>query len=325
MRLYTNEELKYLDVYLNKSPEEKNVVIEKDYLEKPIYPDEGFNASFNMTRIFNKNQFENGKQVFFSGEKGKYLFFYGPEIEIDFSVYDKSYLKELNGVIIKCHKAEELDLTSLDVCRNLKYFNVHRTNIQKLDLSFLTDNPIILLSLTDNRIESLDLSPLKSCNDLTTLSLNGNNLKNLNLSPIEKLSNLDAVDISNNSLNSINLKIFENIPLRQLYFHSFVDFKSIDLSPLFSKKSLMCLSYNDALSKGGDEEAKGFCDQGRGVRIDYCDKTLIAETDSRMNMRCERYDVSYCSDFWFGIKDGVHLSKQDVISIHNIQYELFIP
>lgn len=280
MRLYTNEELEYLNINLSQHSEEKNVVIERDYVGVIYQRYSRLNMDSNIKPPLYINT---------DHEKGKSLLFCGPEKEIDFSSYDKAYLKELKGIYIKCHKTEELDLSFLEVCRNLKYFGVHRTNIQELDLSFLVGKPIIALFLTDNRIESLNLSPLKNCNDLKILSLNSNNLKNLDLSPIEKLSNLRSVDLSNNSFSSIDLKIFKNIPLRQLYFHSFVDFKNLDLSPLFSKKDLISLSYSVSSCR---ENSEGFCDLEKGKDIIYeCYWINVGEIDGEKNIRCE-----WCAD-----------------------------
>ncbi|MDF1538085.1 MAG: hypothetical protein P1Q69_04200 [Candidatus Thorarchaeota archaeon] len=61
------------------------------------------------------------------------------------------------------------------------------------------------LSLQDNHIETLDLSPLCSCTKIEHLSIGGNNLADIDLSPLRSMKNLSILLLNDNKLQDIKL------------------------------------------------------------------------------------------------------------------------
>lgn len=119
------------------------------------------------------------------------------------------FLLAANTVILKNFGAVSFDL--FEVC-NLK-------NIKRFDIG-------------DNRLENIDLEPLRACSELRYLDISGNRLQKIDLSPLRECRFLQRLDLSHNRLASIDLSPLNKMDhLKQLYLHANW-LESIDMTPL---------------------------------------------------------------------------------------------
>ena len=83
------------------------------------------------------------------------------------------------------------------------------------------------------KIESIDLTPLRSFTNLEHLSLHGNNLRNIDLAPLESCKALIVLDLSRNQLETLDL-----FPLRFCHNMKTLNitgnkYNNVDFAPLF--------------------------------------------------------------------------------------------
>ncbi|MHA2385540.1 MAG: leucine-rich repeat domain-containing protein, partial [Candidatus Thorarchaeota archaeon] len=69
--------------------------------------------------------------------------------------------------------------------RNLEDLTIRNNKLKEIDLSPLSKCPTLqALRLNNNLLEKLDLSPLAECSMLEELSIQGNRLKRIDISPL---------------------------------------------------------------------------------------------------------------------------------------------
>lgn len=94
---------------------------------------------------------------------------------------------------------------------------VTRTGIER---KIRLKNNVTEIDLSNQGIESIDLSPLSSCKDLRKLILKNNSLKSIDLSPLSSCSSLNLLDLGNNQMRSVDLSPLRNCTqLETLYIY----------------------------------------------------------------------------------------------------------
>ncbi|KAA8497315.1 Internalin-A [Porphyridium purpureum] len=114
-----------------------------------------------------------------------------------------------------------------------------------VDLVPLFEMPVCELkevSLVANALETINLTPLSRCRNLTALMLNGNRLTELDLEPLRHCTKLERLWIHNNKLSNIDLEPLSSCEsLRSMYLDCNQIDTSLDLSPLQNCKLLRSL------------------------------------------------------------------------------------
>jgi len=88
------------------------------------------------------------------------------------------------------------------------------------------------IDLSDQKIASIDLSPLSLLTELRTLDLHQNEIEHLNISPLSSCTKLEKLNLAANQLEIINLSSINSIPNMQYLGLWHNKFQNIDLSPL---------------------------------------------------------------------------------------------
>ena len=76
------------------------------------------------------------------------------------------------------------------------------------------------LLIKDERLVSIDLSPLVNCEKLTHIELDNNQLTAIDLSPLSEIDSLTQLWLGNNNLSSIDLSPLRSTPLSTLILDS---------------------------------------------------------------------------------------------------------
>ncbi len=88
------------------------------------------------------------------------------------------------------------------------------------------------LSLRNNKLQTLDLTPIKECTELTRLWLSKNQLQAIDLAPLKGCSELKELHLDYNQLQAIDLiPIKESIKLKGLYLGD-NQLQTLDLTPI---------------------------------------------------------------------------------------------
>ncbi len=141
------------------------------------------------------------------------------------------------------------------ITNQVKELNLSGLGVKRIDLAFVEKFPALeQLSLYDNMLEVVDLTPLQICKHLNVLSLNGNNFGDflVDLTPLEACPSLEYLNLAGDitlasaepNLSRIKLARIPNLKTLDLGMNSL---DTIDLSPLSScpKLDTLDLSWND--------------------------------------------------------------------------------
>lgn len=128
----------------------------------------------------------------------------------------------------------------------------HITELQLLNinLSFLPDSighfyNLKKLNLTQNSLQSIDLTPLKQLKHLEILDLKKNQLQSIDLTPLSYCTKFEILDLRQNKLREIDLTPLQDCPnLYNLILES-NQLQTIDLSPLLNCTQLRLLDLNN--------------------------------------------------------------------------------
>lgn len=125
----------------------------------------------------------------------------------------------------------------------ITYITLRGKKITKIDLTPVErlESSLVSLSLDDNSLEKIDLSPFERCCCLYSLSLANNNLERLDLDPLSNCTSLSSLRLDNNSLQQIDLTPLENCT--RIYTISLTGnlIRELDLTPLSGSKNLRTL------------------------------------------------------------------------------------
>jgi len=90
-----------------------------------------------------------------------------------------------------------VDLLPLIWCENLESLSIRNNSLTEIDLSPLEKcgKNFKVLNLSHNRIQDLDLEPLSCCPNLLEVKLNNNRLKRIDLSPLFQCANLEELGL----------------------------------------------------------------------------------------------------------------------------------
>ncbi len=136
--------------------------------------------------------------------------------------------------------------------------------IRDIDLSPLSEcTQLVRLDLSSNSLESIDLTPLSSCTQLEDLDLSSNSLESIDLSPLSECTQLVRLDLSSNSLESIDLtplsKCSHRVELRVdesvrlVAEGAFVSVRRVPDSKIFERDSRMLIDTMTMLLRAAGE------------------------------------------------------------------------
>lgn len=189
-----------------------------------------------------------------AGRARDYIHATGPDAEewmYDFNNYTEGELALTERISVSYNTFTSLDLSNLKHCHRLKELHISDTNLCQIDLSFLENKPLEELILSGNRLETINLSPLKRCFELKNLFIGGNNFRAIDLSPLKGLYKLEALWMGANKLREISFEHLEELILKSLNITSFEKHDELDFSPLY-KNSIEELYYS-LENEEGDE------------------------------------------------------------------------
>ncbi|XP_031621614.1 protein artichoke-like [Contarinia nasturtii] len=96
--------------------------------------------------------------------------------------------------------------------KNLTYIYAEMDNITSLPANFLADcHNLQTLSLSGNKINTIDENAFQNLSALTTLDLSNNNIDVFNGSVCKPLQSLTNLRLNNNKLKTLNADIFQNL------------------------------------------------------------------------------------------------------------------
>ncbi|MBD3407692.1 MAG: leucine-rich repeat protein [Candidatus Lokiarchaeota archaeon] len=126
--------------------------------------------------------------------------------------------------------------------------NLSGQQIESIDLSGLSSNQRIReIDLSENDLEEINLGSLRYCSSLEKLYLSGNRLKTINLAPLKSVSALRILRLNRNQLRKIDLKPLQNCQnLREIILSS-NKIRQIDLAPLIDHGELRLLDLGNNL------------------------------------------------------------------------------
>ncbi|MFW9786171.1 MAG: leucine-rich repeat domain-containing protein [Candidatus Thorarchaeota archaeon] len=136
----------------------------------------------------------------------------------------RDYEKDVERIDLRQNDIDNIDLTPLKSCTNLRE-----------------------LFLSENYLQSIDLTPLSSCINFCNLHLDSNQLQSIDLIPLSSCANLQQLILSKNKLKSIDLTPLTSCAGILLLYIDENQLQRIDLSPLGSCDNLLRLYLNDNL------------------------------------------------------------------------------
>jgi uncharacterized protein YjbI with pentapeptide repeats len=138
-------------------------------------------------------------------------------------------LKGINTQGIEWEKTYEVNHT----------ISVQQEGLISLDLTPLKDcSNLLQLDLSSNDLRSIDLTPLSGCTELEDLYIYNNHLYEIDLSPLRSCVNLKKINLYNNHISSVDLeplKECSHLQRLNLYANSLSE---VDLSSLVNCKEL---------------------------------------------------------------------------------------
>lgn len=155
---------------------------------------------------------------------------------------DLQPLKECSNVqslIIGEHQLESLSLEPLESCGNLQTLQLWANGLSKISLGPLASTSLEELNLNNNKLENLDLTPLRHCESLKNLYIGANKLKRIDLSPLQSCSQLRSVYMSNNPFSLIDLSPLSSCSSLESIRMTVNEMNEIDLSPLENLENLV--------------------------------------------------------------------------------------
>jgi hypothetical protein len=123
-----------------------------------------------------------------------------------------------------------------------------------LELRFLKE--LILLSINENHLTHIDLSPLSNCTKFTSLLLIDNQLVDIDLTPLRFLPKLADVYLPHNQLERLDVSPLSNCPMLTRLILEHNRLRELDVTPLFQCPQLQFLICDPSVALVADQRLK---------------------------------------------------------------------
>jgi Leucine-rich repeat (LRR) protein len=179
----------------------------------------------------------------------------------------------------------------------------------------ISDTEHIILREQD--IEWIDLSSLKSCNNLRELELHRNEFQTIDLAPLSSCTRLEYLSLSTNRLTELDLTPLGSCEnLRELAIHRNA-LRSIDLSPLHSCHSLHKIGLGENELESIDLSSLSSC---KDLRELWLSKNRLESIDLVPLSSCSKLEALYVAANRLHVIDLAPLSKCQQLEILEIAF-----